>query len=182
MANRDYVIAYDENGQLYISHHGIKGQKWGVRRFQNPDGTWTDAGKKRYLNEDGTLNKRGIKREAKAEYKQKMRDINKRYTDVDKKHDVEQFKIRQDTNLFNYSQQQAKHVKNEYNRSQSQNKLTQEALDAKREYRTKIGKKHVDSLGMKIMQASCNSIAKESELEFGIRYTEELMRLRSYGY
>ena len=27
--------------ELY--HHGIKGQKWGVRRFQNPDGSWTAA-------------------------------------------------------------------------------------------------------------------------------------------
>lgn len=32
----------------YIAHHGIKGQKWGVRRFQNPDGTLTPRGKKRY--------------------------------------------------------------------------------------------------------------------------------------
>lgn len=32
----------------YISHHGIKGQKWGIRRYQNPDGTLTEEGKKRY--------------------------------------------------------------------------------------------------------------------------------------
>lgn len=31
-----------------ISHSGIKGQKWGVRRFQNEDGTLTEAGKERY--------------------------------------------------------------------------------------------------------------------------------------
>lgn len=31
----------------YLTHHGIKGQKWGVRRFQNADGTLTAAGKKR---------------------------------------------------------------------------------------------------------------------------------------
>lgn len=31
-----------------LCHHGIKGQKWGVRRFQNPDGSLTLAGKKRY--------------------------------------------------------------------------------------------------------------------------------------
>lgn len=33
--------------ELYLVHHGIKGQKWGVRRFQNPDGTLTEEGKRR---------------------------------------------------------------------------------------------------------------------------------------
>ena len=37
---------YDDN---YLMHHGIKGQKWGVRNYQNPDGTLTAAGKQRYL-------------------------------------------------------------------------------------------------------------------------------------
>ena len=36
---------YIYTDELY--HHGIKGQKWGVRRFQNEDGTRTAAGKKR---------------------------------------------------------------------------------------------------------------------------------------
>lgn len=35
----------------YLAHHGIKGQKWGVRRFQNVDGTLTTAGKSRYSND-----------------------------------------------------------------------------------------------------------------------------------
>lgn len=35
----------------YLIHFGIKGQKWGVRRFQNEDGTLTEEGKKRYLQE-----------------------------------------------------------------------------------------------------------------------------------
>lgn len=39
----NYVV---RNGELY--HWGIKGMKWGVRRYQNADGTLTDAGKKRY--------------------------------------------------------------------------------------------------------------------------------------
>lgn len=32
----------------YLAHHGILGQKWGVRRYQNSDGTLTELGKKRY--------------------------------------------------------------------------------------------------------------------------------------
>jgi hypothetical protein len=31
-----------------LRHHGIKGMKWGIRRYQNKDGSLTPAGKKRY--------------------------------------------------------------------------------------------------------------------------------------
>lgn len=33
--------------QYYLCHHGIKGQKWHIRRYQNEDGTLTEEGKKR---------------------------------------------------------------------------------------------------------------------------------------
>jgi len=42
-----YLI-YDSNS---LSHHGILGQKWGVRRYQKKDGSLTAAGKKRYSKE-----------------------------------------------------------------------------------------------------------------------------------
>lgn len=39
------VVPYNSN---YLEHHGILGMKWGIRRYQNKDGTLTEAGKQRY--------------------------------------------------------------------------------------------------------------------------------------
>lgn len=43
----------EEKKNDYLSHHGIRGQKWGIRRYQNSDGSLTDEGKKRYLDSEG---------------------------------------------------------------------------------------------------------------------------------
>ena len=45
------VWQYNDTSELY--HWGIKGMKWGVRRYQNKDGTLTPAGKKRYAEDGG---------------------------------------------------------------------------------------------------------------------------------
>lgn len=42
----DYYIAVPHDD--YVTHHGVLGQKWGVRRYQNADGSLTEAGKKKY--------------------------------------------------------------------------------------------------------------------------------------
>ena len=45
----------------YLAHFGIFGMKWGVRRYQNKDGSLTPEGKARYQNKDGSLNDEGKK-------------------------------------------------------------------------------------------------------------------------
>lgn len=54
--------------ELY--HHGILGQKWGVRRYQNEDGSLTEAGKSRYMSPRAA--KRYAKKDAKEYARAKM--------------------------------------------------------------------------------------------------------------
>lgn len=55
------IEVYGPDYSDYLAHHGIKGQKWGVRRFQNPDGSLTEAGKKRQAKEDAWRTKKAAK-------------------------------------------------------------------------------------------------------------------------
>ena len=41
-----YIIKKGNDMMNELYHHGIKGQKWGVRRYQNKDGTYTELGKR----------------------------------------------------------------------------------------------------------------------------------------
>lgn len=47
-----------ERNEECLAHHGTKGMRWGIRLYQNPDGTYTEAGKARYFStkthKDGT--------------------------------------------------------------------------------------------------------------------------------
>ena len=54
----DILPSYNDS----LMHHGIKGMHWGVRRYQNPDGSYTSAGKARRGMSDRT--KKNFKRAA----------------------------------------------------------------------------------------------------------------------
>lgn len=52
----------------YLMHHGIKGQKWGIRRYQNEDGSLTAAGKQRYGAHVEAVKKKVLKKQINAIY------------------------------------------------------------------------------------------------------------------
>lgn len=72
-------IYYDDD----MIHSGIIGMKWGVRRYQNPDGTLTEAGKKRYAK---MLDNR-------SKHNKKKMKLDKKITDKTESHETERAEI-----------------------------------------------------------------------------------------
>lgn len=75
-------------------HHGIKGQKWGVRRFQNKDGSLTPAGEKHRRGGDAQSTKSSPKASSKEGYQEYSKNYDKlysqRYDEIQKIDDEEQ--------------------------------------------------------------------------------------------
>lgn len=85
----EYILT--SNGELY--HWGIKGQKWGVRRYQNKDGSLTAAGRKRYSDDPKVVkSKTAVKRanedrkKARAEFSKAFNKYNAVPSKANEKH------------------------------------------------------------------------------------------------
>ena len=64
ISNNDgtYSLVHADNEGSYLAHHGVKNQRWGVRRFQNPDGSLTEEGKRRMKTLHGKSDKLDAKK------------------------------------------------------------------------------------------------------------------------
>lgn len=75
-----------EDREFELRHHGVKGMKWGVRRYQNKDGTLTPAGKKRYY-DTPELNRQ------KAEMKSAKRERDISYNKWNNAHGPKEYQV-----------------------------------------------------------------------------------------
>lgn len=66
--------------EYYLAHHGIKGQKWGIRRFQNEDGSYTDEGERHR----GKKTLRQIRKDYKTANRREDIKLGRKFDELDK--------------------------------------------------------------------------------------------------
>lgn len=111
------------NNELY--HHGIKGQRWGVRRFQNKDGARTTLGKKRRNDKipyNETIN--WVRYHDDAEYRER---VEKEWRKKDPKGYKNRFNQRDDENEYSSRKENAFGVTIETHKNVSKTKRSESA-------------------------------------------------------
>lgn len=149
MATNVYMVAgIPFSPELY--HHGIKGQKWGLRRFQNPDGTLTPLGKIRYAGEKvGEVGKKvgkAVANETKIIAKNKMDEFKMRHPVFVNNEELSRIKQRVD---MEKSIAQARADTRKLNSSKTRELISDMAGESAKKIMGKITDKALDKAFMK---------------------------------
>ena len=157
----------------YLAHYGIKGQRWGVRRFQNNDGTYTPAGRERYGNALTEENYR-----AKInEYEKRAQNATKPFTEsYGKKYKDGTTTYRNDMDSLDGNKKFDSLLKYVWDKLGADHdktyKLGKEAIESKKGVR----KHPITDKAVKRSNAS-----KEADLQFSKQFAEEMEKLNKYA-
>lgn len=124
--NRHLYFKQQEENELY--HHGIKGQKWGIRRFQNEDGSYTEEGRKRYgIGENGEMSKSGSIKYYKDYVDTLSKEYDEKYGKTPKEYDSK------------YIEKKAKFIKKQYEKDGRNFEEDRQAYEKDKKIKRNIG-------------------------------------------
>jgi len=155
----------------YLMHHGVKGQKWGLRQYQNEDGSLTDLGREHY----GYGEARSKMLSAKADYKAAQKAYGKAYN---KATGVGQY-IR---NLTKKGRaENDKRYTDLYNTAQNAEKARKAYKEAKKEYKSdvKAAKKEFKEADKELNKA-LNTAAKAPLIGFTQKQRDKIKAANKY--
>lgn len=158
----DYCIV---NGELY--HHGTKGMKWGIRRYQNKDGSLTPAGIKRYNREVQKLKDRESRIKAKEKAKKYQDKLDKKKSELDDREAALKGKPASKSTPKPAATNKPSGGKSIKDMSDAELRAVVNRLQLEQQYRSLTpqqvskGKKFVDSVVGKVLAPAAQEVGKE---------------------
>lgn len=146
------------NTELY--HHGIKGQRWGIRRYQNKDGSLTAYGKKRYAKELAKLEAEKKRIRQQEQTAKKMKKLDNMRKDLDERKKA----LNPDDAPESAKRQKAPSVPKKRKLSELSNE----------EIQAKIDRMNLENKYKELAQAQIDAVSKK-EVSKGQKFTEEVL-------
>ena len=146
------------NAELY--HHGVKGQRWGIRRYQNRDGSLTAYGKKRYAKE---LAKLEAEKKRVRQYEQTAKKMSK-LDDMRKDLDERKKALNPDDTPEPVKQQKTQTTPQKRKLSELSNE----------EIQAKIDRMNLENKYKELAQARIDAVSKK-EVSKGRKFAEEVL-------
>ena len=150
---------YSDTDSMYdtLMHHGIRGMKWGVRRYQNKDGSLTSAGRRRQRNNPFFIKKSKAKKQKESNNKKQTKNITKKKRIKDMTNE----ELRERTTRMNLEKDYLNALKN-YSNANKKN--------------VSLGKRFVQSLGKDILLPGIKEGSKQAVTNVGRQMVEDFLK------
>lgn len=168
---------------MEIYHHGVKGMHWGVRRYQNKDGSLTKAGKKRALKEVNNVfsyRRKGIPTEhSRMMARELIKDASivsakKQLTEREEKMGSIVKGINSQMKKLNYSDYEFKtYLQDHPDKAAEHNKAYNECVEAGRKYTQTIANSYIKYNGQRLY----NKLTPAGKHEVEFLVSDELRKL-----